>query len=113
VTPAGRFEYHAQQHGWWSARNSHCVLDTRIVWGTLAYAVSPGGAQALLRHCFPLSSKLPVRMHGAGRMLAPYSLDGVINVAMQRGLVKARVVFPPLAIGPNDQGDSNTKTAPA
>jgi glycosyl transferase, family 25 len=112
-TPPGRFEYHAQQHGWWSARNSHCVLDARIVWGTLAYAVSPSGAQSLLRNCFPLSNKLPVRMYGAGRMMAPFSLDGMINVAAQRGLVKVRVVFPPLAVGPNDQGDSNTKPAPA
>lgn len=110
-TPIGRFEYHAKQHGWWSARNSHCVLDTRIVWGTLAYAVSPTGARSLLKHCFPLSNKLPVRMYGAGRMLTPFSLDGLINVAMQRGLVKARIVFPPLAVGPNDQADSNTKAA--
>jgi glycosyl transferase, family 25 len=110
TTPPGRFEYHARQHGRWSVRNSHCVLDTRIVWGTLAYAVSPSGAQSLLRHCFPLSGKLPVRMYGAGRMLAPFSLDGMINVAVQRGLVKARVVFPPLAVGPNDQRDSNTRT---
>lgn len=111
-TPAAGFEYHARQHSWWSGRNTHCVLDTRLVWGTLAYAVSPAGARALLRHCLPLSSRHPVRMFGSGRMLAPYSMDGMINVAVQRGLVKARVVFPPLAVGPNERADSDTVTGP-
>ncbi|HTT79335.1 MAG TPA: glycosyltransferase family 25 protein [Stellaceae bacterium] len=111
-TPAAGFEYHARQHSWWSRRNTHCVLDTRLVWGTLAYAVSPAGAETLLRHCLPLSNKHPVRMFGSGTMLTPYGMDGMINVAVQRGLVKARVVFPPLAIGPNDHADSDTLARP-
>ena len=106
--PKGAFEYHAREHGWWSRRNSHCVLDARLVWGIPAYAVSAAGARALLRACFPLSNKLPVRMFGSGTVLVPFSMDGAINVAVQRGLVKARVVFPPVVVGPNDLADSDT-----
>lgn len=85
-----------------------CILNTRLVWGTLAYAISPAGAEALLRHCFPMSDKTPVRMFGSGQgMLTPYALDGIINVMIQQGRVRARTVFPPLVIGPNDQSDSD------
>jgi glycosyl transferase, family 25 len=108
----GSFEYRAQQHSRWSARNSHTILDTRLVWGITAYAISPAGAEALLRSCFPLSNKLPLRMFGAGRLLVPYSLDGMVNLAIQRGLVKARVVFPPMVVGPNDPADSDNNPRP-
>jgi GR25 family glycosyltransferase involved in LPS biosynthesis len=110
----GSFEYRARQHGWWSARNSnsHCVLDTRLVWGITAYAIAPAGAQALMKHCFPLSTKLPVRMFGAGRLLTPGSVDAMVNLAVQRGLIKARVMFPPLVVGPNDPADSDNNPRP-
>jgi glycosyl transferase, family 25 len=90
-----------------AARNSRCIVDARVVWGTLGYAIAPAGAQALLRHCFPLSDKIPVRMYGSGRLLTPYALDGVINAVIQQGLVRARTIYPPLIIGPNEQADSD------
>lgn len=108
----GSFEYRARQHSWWSARHSPTILDTRLVWGLTAYAISPAGAEVLLKSCFPLSNKLPIRMFGAGRLLTPYSLDGMVNLAVQRGLVKARVAFPPLVVGPNDPADSDNNPRP-
>jgi GR25 family glycosyltransferase involved in LPS biosynthesis len=111
-SPAAGFEYHAREHSRWTRRNAHAVLDTRLVWGIGAYAVSPAGAEALLRHCFPLSNKHPVRMFGTQRLLVPFSMDGAINVAVQRGLVKARVFFPPAVVGPNDLADSDTHRQP-
>jgi GR25 family glycosyltransferase involved in LPS biosynthesis len=105
--PRGDFEEEARQHSRWSGRNSHCLLDTRLVCGFAAYAISPASAAALLLHCFPLSNKRAVRMHGSGRLLPPYGIDGMVNLAIQAGHIKAKVVFPPLVIGPNDQADSD------
>jgi len=110
--PSVAFEQEAEQHSRWSRPRSHCLLDTRLVWGITAYAISPASAAALLLHCFPLSNKRAVRMYGAGRMLVPYGIDGMVNLAIQRGSIRARVVFPPLVIGPNDQADSDNYIRP-
>jgi glycosyl transferase family 25 len=88
-------------------KQSRCIVDARQVWGTLAYAIAPRGAQTLLRHCFPLSDKTPLHIYGSQRVLAPHTLDAVINVVLQRGLARARTVFPPLVISPNDASDSD------
>jgi tetratricopeptide (TPR) repeat protein/GR25 family glycosyltransferase involved in LPS biosynthesis/ADP-heptose:LPS heptosyltransferase len=111
-TSKKQFECEASQHNLWSKRDSHCLLDTRLVWGIGAYAVSPQGARSLLSSCFPLSGKRPIQMFGSGKLLTPFSLDGMINVAMQCGLIKARLVFPPLVIGPNEQSDSDNFDKP-
>ena len=105
--PAGSFDSLAEQHDRWSNAASHCAVDLRLGWGILAYAVSPRGAELLLQHCFPMSNKIAVRMFGSGRMLTPYALDGIINTVIQRGLVRARALFPPLVIGPNEEADSD------
>ena len=87
----------------------------RLLWGTFGYVVSPKGAAALLESCFPLSSDDDIVMVGQNRRLKPYTLDGMVNVLLQRGQVKGRCFFPPLVIGPNEHGDSDvvTKAAPA
>jgi glycosyl transferase, family 25 len=110
--PAMDFDREAEEHSRWSGHHSHCILDTRLVWGVTAYAVLPAGARRLLRHCFPLSSKRQVQMFGSGHTLPPFGIDGMINVATQRGLIKARLVFPPLVIGPNDPTDSDNYNRP-
>ena len=110
--PSVPFDEEAGQHSRWSRARSHCLLDTRLVWGITAYAISPSSAAALLLYCFPLSNKRAVRMYGARRMLVPYGIDGMVNLAIQRGLIRARVVFPPLVIGPNDQADSDNYNRP-
>ncbi len=76
-------------------------------WGTLCYAVSPKGAQRLLDLCFPLSSATEIFMFGQNRGLKPYTLDGMINLAMQRAPVSAYCVFPPLAVSANDVAGSD------
>jgi GR25 family glycosyltransferase involved in LPS biosynthesis len=105
--PPAPFEAMLDRHTRAARGCSRSFVDARLVWGTLAYAVAPKGARALLQHCFPLSDKIPVRMYGSGRLLTPYALDGIINAAVQRGLVRARTAFPPIVIGPNEQSDSD------
>ncbi len=81
----------------------HCFQ----AWGTLAYAISPRGAERLLKVCFPLSSANDVFMFGQNRKLKPYTLDGMINVALQRAPLNAFCVFPPLAVSANDLAGSD------
>ncbi|HEV8678263.1 MAG TPA: tetratricopeptide repeat protein [Stellaceae bacterium] len=107
------FDHEARQHNSWSDRNSHCFVDMRLAWGIIAYMISPRGARLLLDHCFPMTGKIPVRMYGQGRVLIPYGIDGIMNTVIQRGLIKARAVFPPLVIGPNEQADSDNLARPA
>lgn len=79
-------------------------------WGTLAYALSPQGAAKLLELCFPLNGATEILMFGQNRTLKPYTLDGMINVALQRAPVNAYCVFPPLAVSANDLAGSDVIT---
>ncbi|MCX7358159.1 MAG: glycosyltransferase family 25 protein [Alphaproteobacteria bacterium] len=81
----------------------HCFQ----AWGTLAYAISPRGAQRLLKVCFPLSGAHDIFMFGQNRKLQPYTLDGMINVALQRAPLSAYCLFPPLAVSSNDVAGSD------
>jgi GR25 family glycosyltransferase involved in LPS biosynthesis len=81
----------------------HCFQ----AWGTLAYAISAQGAARLLKVCFPLSGANDIFMFGQNRKLQPYTLDGMINVALQRAPVNAYCVFPPLAVSSNDVASSD------
>lgn len=76
-------------------------------WGTLAYAISPRGAARLLKVCFPLSGANDIFMFGQNRKLQPYTLDGMINVALQRAPLSAYCLFPPLAVSSNDVAGSD------
>ena len=49
-------------------------------------------------------------MFGQNRTLKPYTLDGMINVALQRAPVNAYCVFPPLAVSQNDVATSDVVT---
>ncbi|MEZ5973020.1 MAG: glycosyltransferase family 25 protein [Hyphomonadaceae bacterium] len=80
------------------------------VWGTLAYAISPRGAQRLLKLCFPLNGATDILMFGQNRKLQPYTLDGMVNVALQRAPLNAYCVFPPLAVSSNDVAGSDVVT---
>lgn len=79
-------------------------------WGTLAYAISPRGAAKLLQLCFPLNDAADIYMFGQNRKLKPYTLDGVINLALQRSPVSAHCLFPPLAVSANDLAGSDVVT---
>lgn len=76
-------------------------------WGTLCYAISAKGAGVLLEACFPLSARTEIVMFGQNRLLAPYTLDGMINVALQRSPIASYCCFPPLAVSSNDVASSD------
>jgi glycosyl transferase family 25 len=78
-------------------------------WGTLCYAISPAGAGKLLRHCFPLNSALDLVMFAQNRSIKAYTLNSMMNVALQREPIAAYCAYPPLALGPNDAGSSDIK----
>jgi hypothetical protein len=46
-------------------------------------------------------------MFGQGRVIKPYTLDGMINVALQRHPVSAWCAYPPLALSSNDVATSD------
>ena len=77
------------------------------VWGTLCYALSPRGAARLLETCFPLSAAADVVMFGQNRTLKPFTIDGMINAALQRAPINAYCAYPPLAVSANDAADSD------
>jgi glycosyl transferase, family 25 len=79
-------------------------------WGTLCYAISPAGAARLLKLCFPLSSAPDLVMFGQNRRIKPYTLDSMINVALQREPVAAYCAYPPLALSSNDAAGSDVVT---
>lgn len=76
-----------------------------MVWGCIAYVVTPRGAERLLAACFPMSSHHCVRIHSEQREVRPDGIDGMMNLALQKGLARGLVYFPPLAISPNDLSD--------
>jgi glycosyl transferase, family 25 len=79
-------------------------------WGTLCYAISPTGAARLLKACFPLSSAPDLVMFGQNRRIKPYTLDSMINVALQREPIAAYCAYPPLALSSNDVASSDVVT---
>ena len=81
------------------------VFNTMRAWGTLGYMVTPSGAARLLDSCFPLSSEDAILLHVEQRTVPPKALDGMINLALQKGLVTAKCCFPPIVTGPNDDSD--------
>ncbi|PPE77761.1 hypothetical protein C3941_22220 [Kaistia algarum] len=76
-------------------------------WGSLAYAITPAGARALINACFPLSSRARIEMIGEGRSVIPCGVDGMMNVALQEGRLKVLACYPPLVLGPNSHADSD------
>ena len=62
-------------------------------------------ARRLLDACFPLSSEDGILLHVENRTVPPKALDGMINLALQKGLVTAKCCFPPLVRGPNNDSD--------
>lgn len=90
-----------------SARRAKPALHSvRAVWGTVAYVVSPVGAQRLLRWCFPLSARRGrIRFAQERRHVRPRALDGMINLALQGNHAQGVACLPPLALSPNDASD--------
>ncbi|MCX5480419.1 glycosyltransferase family 25 protein [Kaistia geumhonensis] len=102
----GYFEAYARLH---DARPNlmRCIQ----FWGLLAYVVTPPGAARLLESCLPLSSRDSVPLVGTDRLVRPYGLDSMVNLALSRGRVRACACYPALALGPNSQATSDIQTA--
>ena len=77
---------------------------TYLIWGLLAYAVSPTGAEKLLAECFPLRRQ-SVALFQHGRTVQSCAVDAMVNAALQCGSVRALACFPPVAVGPNGDSD--------
>lgn len=73
--------------------------------GTLAYAVSPKGAEKLLNSCFPLRNDV-VPIPCLHRAVRAFSLDCLMNKYYRDW--NAYAAFPPLAVTPNDKLQSDT-----
>ena len=101
---------HAQP-GYFDAFSSLCpqlppppMYRSYLLWGLLAYAVSPAGAARLLRECFPLR-QAEVDLFRDGRRRSGAALDFQLNAALQRGAITALLCFPPVVVGPNGDSD--------
>lgn len=81
------------------------------VWGTLCCAVTPKGAARLLDTCFPLDGARDIRIAGKPARVKPYTIDSMINLALQAGALRGFCVFPPLAVSANQVGDSDVVSA--
>jgi GR25 family glycosyltransferase involved in LPS biosynthesis len=77
--------------------------------GTLCYSVSPKGAEALKRHCFPIHEK-PIFLPGLNRSLPYMSIDIAMNEVYPR--LSAFASFPPLAVTENDHQRSTIQNRP-
>ncbi|MCB1553981.1 MAG: glycosyltransferase family 25 protein [Xanthomonadales bacterium] len=86
-------------------------LRCQQMWGTLCYAVSAEGARRLLEACFPLGGQRDIELAGRQARLRPYSLDGMINLALQDRRVRGFCAFPPIAVSANAVADSDVVPA--
>jgi GR25 family glycosyltransferase involved in LPS biosynthesis len=80
-------------------------------WGLLGYAISPEGAATLLRACLPLRSAEPITLFGTERTIRPHGIDCMINLALQKGRLRAAACYPALVLGPNQLATSDIQTA--
>ena len=85
------------------APTSVAVMRPALLWGLLAYAVTPAGACKLLSRCFPLRNHDLSLLDGAG---VSRGIDGSILALVQQGVVKAACCFPPIVLGPNTDSDT-------
>ncbi|MEW5726908.1 MAG: glycosyltransferase family 25 protein [Pseudomonadota bacterium] len=79
------------------------VLRPALLWGLLAYAVTPAGAARLLDGCFPLGVR---DLTVPGGQAPSRGIDGAAMALVQAGAVTAACCFPPIAISANDLSDT-------
>ena len=74
--------------------------------GSLAYVISPRGAERFVHECFPLCNhNIPIAC--LQRVVRAFSIDCMMNRRYRHW--NAFAVFPPLAISPNDKALSDTR----
>lgn len=89
----------------------HQTMIARIMhaWGMCAMMVSPDGAKKLLSLCFPLpDEQQQLFLFGQERHIPPIGIDSMVNLRLQQMDLRALGMFPPSAITPNDQADSDS-----
>jgi GR25 family glycosyltransferase involved in LPS biosynthesis len=74
--------------------------------GICGYAISPHGAERLLKLCFPMDDRV-LAIEGIARPVLVSSLDGMMNSFYAD--LDAYVCWPPLVLSPNDQATSSTR----
>jgi len=84
---------------------AHAPIRLRHAFGTMAYTVSPAGAQALLELCLPLGRRF-IHFEGFGIGIPNNGIDCMMNTAYPK--LKSYVCMPPLAVSENRQDISNT-----
>lgn len=85
------------------APGSVAVMRPLLLWGLLAYAITPSGAAKLLSQGFPLRNHDLSLPGGKGMSRG---IDGSVLALIQQGAVKAACCFPPIVIGPNLDSDT-------
>jgi GR25 family glycosyltransferase involved in LPS biosynthesis len=83
----------------------HAPIRLRHCFGSLAYTVSPHGAQTLLDTCLPLTDRF-IGFPGFRIGVANDGIDCLMNLAYPR--MKAYVCMPPLAVSENRAEHSRT-----
>jgi glycosyl transferase, family 25 len=71
--------------------------------GICGYAITPRGAERLLRYCFPLDNR-PIRLAVTGRRVSAYGIDCMMADAYPK--MRALLCWPPLVMTPNEQRSS-------
>jgi len=101
VTGAGWLDTYASRPDFAPATTA--LLRPAVVWGLLAYAITPAGALRMLSQAFPL------RNHELSLLQGPSmsrGIDGSVLALIQQGAITAACCFPPLVIGPNNDSDT-------
>lgn len=78
------------------------VVRPTLAWGLLSYVVKPLGAARLLSRCFPLRNHDLVLPPG----LVSRGIDGSVLSLVQHGELVAGCCLPPIAVGSNDDSDT-------
>lgn len=84
------------------------LVRLKLAFGLCGYAVSPRGAETLIRRCFPLDNR-PVHIEPENRSFPAYAIDCMMASVYPD--LRAFVCFPALVMTPNDQATSQTVAA--
>jgi glycosyl transferase, family 25 len=84
-------------------RDAVALCRVLLAFGICGYAITPRGAEHLLRHCFPLDNR-PVRLAVSRREVSAYGIDCMMADAYRK--IKALLCWPQLVMTPNEHRSS-------
>jgi glycosyl transferase, family 25 len=79
-----------------------------IAMGTCGYAVTPKGAECLIRGCFPMDNR-PVKLRAVNHTFPAYGIDCMMTSVYQK--MRAFACVAPLVMTPNDRKTSTVQRA--